>query len=135
MNRIPLLLASLAFLAACVCFAADSNVQSKHTVTLKKLSDFQTERERYLYVFDLAEAGIFEQKTWPELQPFFDLGFSEHANKIGKNIIVRLIKQIPDRPRLSPDDVGARAYIGWYVVFEVGSGGGIEKFMVSNYHK
>lgn len=127
----------LLFIIYPLVLAADKNDGATLNFKFKKLSEMNSERERYLYIYDMAEAGVFKKTTWDELKKYFDISVSEHVkdDKSGKTIIVRLKEQSPDRPRLSFDDVGARSYVGWYVLFEIANKGGIEKYNISNFHK
>jgi len=129
MKYLSLLCASAFFLSG-ICQS-----QERAPFSLQKLSSFKTERERYTYIYDLAESGVLGKTKWAELKPFFDLGCIEDIKENGATVVVHLLEQLPERPRVSPDDIGSRAYLGWRVVFWFRKDGGVDTFEISKHYK
>jgi len=130
MNARTLLL--FAQLVLAIGLMAPALSQDRPAAALKKLSEFPTQKERVMYLFELAESRMFKTMPWQDLEPTFDLGMRKSKEEHGQRVIAYFTQQPAPPP---PDHVGARQSIGWYVVFDVASNGVIRRFDISNSHK
>lgn len=130
MNNLIKLYLCLVFTSG-LCFGQDSA-----TFIVKPLSQIASEKERCVYVIELADSGLLAAgKPWKGVEKVFDLGLLTHEISNGKELVAHLIAQRDQSVLNSAGQVVATAFYGWYVVIELDRGNKIRKFHLSNTHK